>query len=109
MHTAYFILHLLYYILQIELPHGKGTPASADSIGERVQIHKDGDDFHFFSRSLKPVTAHKVEPFKAIVPRSCPHGDSLILDSEVLMVVRICRVQIHLTRIIIIVRYECDE
>ena len=28
--------------------------------GERVQVHKQGDNFQFFSRSLKPVLAHKV-------------------------------------------------
>jgi len=28
--------------------------------GERVQVHKKGSDFHFFSRSLKPVLDHKV-------------------------------------------------
>ena len=29
--------------------------------GERVQVHKNGDQFEFFSRSLKAVQAHKVE------------------------------------------------
>ncbi|KAJ7393415.1 DNA ligase 3 [Desmophyllum pertusum] len=28
--------------------------------GERVQVHKSGNDFQFFSRSLKPVMTHKV-------------------------------------------------
>ena len=28
--------------------------------GERVQVHKNGDNFQYFSRSLKPVQAHKV-------------------------------------------------
>mgnify|MGYP003729683837 CR=1 FL=1 len=28
--------------------------------GERVQLHKQGFDFKYFSRSLKPVLAHKV-------------------------------------------------
>ena len=28
--------------------------------GERVQIHKKGSTFQYFSRSLKSVTAHKV-------------------------------------------------
>jgi len=28
--------------------------------GERVQVHKNGDKFEFFSRSLKNVQAHKV-------------------------------------------------
>ena len=28
--------------------------------GERVQVHKQGDSFSYFSRSLKPVLPHKV-------------------------------------------------
>lgn len=28
--------------------------------GERVQVHKNGDNFSYFSRSLKPVLPHKV-------------------------------------------------
>lgn len=28
--------------------------------GERVQVHKQGDSFSYFSRSLKPVMPHKV-------------------------------------------------
>lgn len=28
--------------------------------GERVQVHKNGDHFSYFSRSLKPVLPHKV-------------------------------------------------
>ena len=28
--------------------------------GERVQVHKQGDRFEYFSRSLKPVGSHKV-------------------------------------------------
>lgn len=30
--------------------------------GERVQLHKKGDTFQYFSRSLKPVLPHKVLP-----------------------------------------------
>ena len=29
--------------------------------GERVQLHKKGDEFQYFSRSLKPVLPHKVK------------------------------------------------
>lgn len=29
--------------------------------GERVQVHKSGDEFSYFSRSLKPVLPHKVK------------------------------------------------
>lgn len=28
--------------------------------GERVQVHKRGSEFSYFSRSLKPVMPHKV-------------------------------------------------
>ena len=30
--------------------------------GERVQVHKQGDKFEYFSRSLKAVQPHKVRP-----------------------------------------------
>ena len=32
--------------------------------GERVQLHKQGSQFQFYSRSLKPVMAHKVQLHK---------------------------------------------
>ena len=31
--------------------------------GERVQLHKNGSEFQYFSRSLKPVLPHKVMKF----------------------------------------------
>ena len=34
--------------------------------GERVQVHKNGDDFQYFSRSLKPVLPHKVREQSAM-------------------------------------------
>lgn len=81
--------------------------------GERVQVHKKGNEFRYFSRSLKPVLAHKVNTypgspvrgfqisctairvrspsfqvnlFKDYIPKAFPDGDDLILDSEVLMI-----------------------
>ena len=54
--------------------------------GERVQIHKQADDFKFFSRNLKPVLDHKVASLKKYLPQAFPHGDELIVDSEILMV-----------------------
>ncbi len=51
--------------------------------GERVQVHKSGNDFQYFSRSLKPVLPHKVAHIKEYIPQACPHGNSMILDSEV--------------------------
>jgi DNA ligase 3 len=54
--------------------------------GERVQIHKEGDDFKFFSRNLKPVMDHKVKDIEKYLPKAFPHGNDLIIDSEILMV-----------------------
>ncbi|CAN8030804.1 unnamed protein product [Ixodes persulcatus] len=54
--------------------------------GERVQLHKQGSNFLFFSRSLKPVSPHKVQHLKDFIPKAFPHGKDLVLDSEILMV-----------------------
>ncbi|XP_019624407.1 PREDICTED: DNA ligase 3-like [Branchiostoma belcheri] len=54
--------------------------------GERVQVHKQGNKFEYFSRSLKPVLPHKVAHFKDYIPKAFPHGSNMILDSEVLLV-----------------------
>jgi len=40
-------------------PNGMLSEVKYD--GERVQVHKSGNDFRYFSRSLKPVLPHKVE------------------------------------------------
>ena len=39
-------------------PNGMYSEIKYD--GERVQLHKKGDQFKYFSRSLKPVLPHKV-------------------------------------------------
>lgn len=39
-------------------PNGMLTEVKYD--GERVQVHKKGNEFRYFSRSLKPVLSHKV-------------------------------------------------
>ncbi|KAL6424114.1 hypothetical protein ACFW04_009769 [Cataglyphis niger] len=65
-------------------PNGMLSEVKYD--GERVQVHKSGNDFRYFSRSLKPVLPHKVNLFKDYIARAFPDGDDLILDSEVLMV-----------------------
>ena len=54
--------------------------------GERVQLHKSGNEFKYFSRALKPVMAHKVQHFAEHIPKAFPSGANLILDAEVLMV-----------------------
>ena len=54
--------------------------------GERVQVHKQGSEFRYFSRSLKPVMPHKVKHFKEFIPKAFPKAVDLILDAEVLLV-----------------------
>ena len=54
--------------------------------GERVQLHKKGNEFSYFSRSLKPVQPHKVKHFKDAIPKAFPNASDLIIDAEVLMV-----------------------
>jgi hypothetical protein len=39
-------------------PNGMYSEIKYD--GERVQVHKKGNEFRYFSRSLKPVLPHKV-------------------------------------------------
>lgn len=65
-------------------PNGMYSEIKYD--GERVQLHKHGNEFKFFSRSLKPVMPHKVSHFKDYIPQAFPHAKDLILDSEVLMI-----------------------
>lgn len=65
-------------------PNGMYSEIKYD--GERVQVHKNGDHFSYFSRSLKPVLPHKVAHFKDFIPKAFPGGNSIILDSEVLLI-----------------------
>ncbi|XP_047026101.1 DNA ligase 3 [Helicoverpa zea] len=65
-------------------PNGMFSEIKYD--GERVQVHKKGNEFKYFSRALKPVMAHKVSHFKDYLPQAFPKGTDLILDAEVLMV-----------------------
>lgn len=65
-------------------PNGMYSEIKYD--GERVQVHKQGSTFRYFSRSLKPVLPHKVLHFKDFIPKAFPHADDLILDSEILMI-----------------------
>ena len=52
-------------------PNGMFSEIKYD--GERVQVHKSGDHFSYFSRSLKPVLPHKVRS-----PPSCQDCLSLL-------------------------------
>ena len=54
--------------------------------GERVQLHKIGREFKFFSRNLRPVIAHKVKHFEEHIPKAFPSDANLILDAEATMV-----------------------
>ncbi|KAJ3589245.1 hypothetical protein NHX12_010091 [Muraenolepis orangiensis] len=65
-------------------PNGMYSEIKYD--GERVQVHKNGDTFSYFSRSLKPVLPHKVAHFKEFIPQAFVGGDSMILDAEVLLI-----------------------
>ncbi|XP_023218097.1 DNA ligase 3-like [Centruroides sculpturatus] len=53
--------------------------------GERVQVHKKGNTFTYFSRSLKPVQQHKISHFKDHIAKAFQQGKDLILDSEILL------------------------
>uniref|UniRef100_A0A8C6PTX0 DNA ligase n=1 Tax=Nothobranchius furzeri TaxID=105023 RepID=A0A8C6PTX0_NOTFU len=65
-------------------PNGMYSEIKYD--GERVQVHKSGNTFSYFSRSLKPVLPHKVAHFKEYIPQAFPGGHSMILDAEVLLI-----------------------
>ncbi|XP_063060071.1 DNA ligase 3 [Engraulis encrasicolus] len=65
-------------------PNGMYSEIKYD--GERVQVHKNGDNFTYFSRSLKPVLPHKVAHFKEFIPQAFAGGHSMILDAEVLLI-----------------------
>ncbi|XP_056297516.1 DNA ligase 3 [Pseudoliparis swirei] len=65
-------------------PNGMYSEIKYD--GERVQVHKNGDVFSYFSRSLKPVLPHKVAHFKEFIPQAFAGGHSMILDAEVLLI-----------------------
>ena len=64
----------------------KGMYSEIKYDGERVQLHMNNGKFVFYSRSLKPVQQHKVKHFDTYIPLAFPHGDSMILDSEVLLI-----------------------
>uniref|UniRef100_A0A1I7XUH7 DNA ligase n=1 Tax=Heterorhabditis bacteriophora TaxID=37862 RepID=A0A1I7XUH7_HETBA len=54
--------------------------------GERVQVHKNGTTFTYYSRSLKPVQHHKISHLEKFLPEAFPEGLDLIIDAEVLLV-----------------------
>ncbi|EGG21211.1 BRCT domain-containing protein [Cavenderia fasciculata] len=52
--------------------------------GERIQIHKDGKNFKFYSRNLKPIMPWKVVDVQEFIPKATK-ADSIILDGEILL------------------------
>ena len=56
--------------------------------GERVQVHKQGDNYQFFSRNLKVVKANKVEGLEELIS-AATSAHTCILDGEVLVVDRV--------------------
>jgi ATP-dependent DNA ligase I len=64
-------------------PNGAFSEVKYD--GERVQIHKNGDSFSFWARSLKPVKPDKYEGLEKYL-RAAVKANSCILDAEILMV-----------------------
>lgn len=53
--------------------------------GERLQVHKNGDKYTYFSRNLKQVSEHKTAPLKQYIPKAMPSANQLILDGEILL------------------------
>lgn len=53
-------------------PNGMYSEIKYD--GERVQVHKNGDNFSYFSRSLKPVLPHKVSLLTLPHAHTCMHA-----------------------------------
>uniref|UniRef100_A0AAF5PYJ8 DNA ligase 3 n=1 Tax=Wuchereria bancrofti TaxID=6293 RepID=A0AAF5PYJ8_WUCBA len=54
--------------------------------GERLQLHKDGSKFMFFSRSLKPTLDHKVIDLNKVISEAFPTSRDLIVDAEMLLI-----------------------
>lgn len=63
----------------------KGFYAEIKYDGERIQIHKNGDQFSFFSRNMKTVTGHKVEGLDKTI-LAATKAKTCILDGEILCV-----------------------
>lgn len=52
--------------------------------GERVQLHKNGDELAFYSRNLKPVKEDKIEEVREAIPQAV-EAETIILDGEILL------------------------
>lgn len=68
-----------------KFPNGAFSEFKYD--GERVQVHKVGETFRFFSRSLKTVPAKKLGDLEKYLNIALPKSNtSYILDCEMLMI-----------------------
>nr|WGO62757.1 DNA ligase 3-like protein [Wadden Sea poxvirus] len=54
--------------------------------GERIQIHKNGIKYAYFSRNLKHVIQNKIENFDIYINKAFPNNKNLILDSEIVLI-----------------------
>ncbi|CUG92908.1 DNA ligase, putative [Bodo saltans] len=64
-------------------PNGAYSETKYD--GERIQIHKNGDKFTFFARSLKPMKVDKFEGLEPFLVKALSSASSCILDGEILL------------------------
>lgn len=64
-------------------PNGAFSETKYD--GERIQIHKSGQKFTFYARSLKPMKEDKYEGLDVFLAKAV-QADSIILDGEILLV-----------------------
>jgi DNA ligase 3 len=64
-------------------PNGAFSETKYD--GERIQIHKSGDTFTFFARSLKPMKSDKYEGLDPFLTKALKGTSSCILDGEILL------------------------
>lgn len=62
-----------------------GILAEVKYDGERLQVHKNGDKYQYYSRNLKQVSDHKSEHLKEYIPKAMPNAKQLILDGEILL------------------------
>ena len=62
-----------------------GILAEVKYDGERIQVHKNGNTFAYFSPNVKQVPEHKTEHIKDYISQAMSGADQLILDGEILL------------------------
>lgn len=62
-----------------------GILAETKYDGERLQVHKNGSVFNYYTRNLKQVQPHKVAHLKEFIPKAFENAKQLVLDGEVLL------------------------